>query len=147
MFYQITDDVPKLYKIFRNEESEIDIYSTILKDVRLNIICKSILAGRTPLYDTYSDFIYTIIQQNTHSLNISHITSGVGIYPFSNSSSYNTDKTITFPDGNSIVVLEPDDDNPNSNGTYKLSSNEMIRIYETSYKANTTYSNYIKYQF
>lgn len=126
---------------------ELEVYSTILKDVRLNIICKSILAGRTPLYDTYSDFIYTIIQQNTHSLNISHITSGVGIYPFSNSSSYNTDKTITFPDGNSIVVLEPDDDNPNSNGTYKLSSNEMIRIYETSYKANTTYSNYIKYQF
>ena len=33
MFYQITDDVPELYKIFRNEEYEIDIYSNILKDI------------------------------------------------------------------------------------------------------------------
>lgn len=110
-------------------------YSDKLNLFRTDIITKSILAGRTPLYDEDTKFRYTLEQEKIKLVDTQRMDTHLKICPhgFENG----TLNPININDDNKLdkKVVE-----------YKLKANENIRFLAPSFITTTTYSNYVKFE-
>lgn len=129
--YFITPD-NRIYKVIDNEAQ---LYSDKLHEFRTDIITKSILAGRTPLYDQDTKFQYTLEQEKIILENSERLDTHLRICP--HGFIEGTTNPIKITDANKLdkKVIE-----------YKLKANENIRFLAPSFITTTTYSNYVKFE-
>lgn len=114
-----------LYKV--HEDGSKSDYSSKFSQFRYNTIAKSILAGRTPLFDRDNDFVYSV-DQNIKALEATdRLSTELTIKPFGGV------QTLT---SGSIA----------NSASYKLKPNENLRFLAPSLVDETTYSNYVKFE-
>ena len=134
--YFVNNYLNKLY-VYRIINNEPKIYSDKIDDFRRDIITKSILAGRTPIYNQDTKFQYRLDQEkiDLDEDNIQRLDTHLKICPHG------------FIEGttNPIKITENNKINKKVS-EYKLKANENIRFLAPSFITKTTYSNYVKFE-
>ena len=122
-------------------------YSDKLTDIRLDVIAKSILAGKTTLYKQDTSFALNINQQYVDDFSTDRITTGLVVAP------NNSDITnITEP--LRIVVGKTEESDiqvniPESSGyvgSYTLKKNESVRFLGPLLETENSYTGYVKFE-
>ena len=120
-----------IYKVINDIVTE---YSDKLNDFRRDIITKSILAGRTPLYNQDTRFRYSLDQESLQLVDTDRISTSLKICPHGMDES-GKPVEITKENKTSMRTAE-----------YELKANENIRLLAPSFITETTYSNYVKFE-
>ena len=127
--YFITPD-NKVYKIIDNKVVE---YSTKINDFRRDIIAKSVLAGKSTLYNQDNLFRYTVDQETVALKQTDRITTNIEISP------------LGF-NGNKIPVIKGQEVRTLGTSEYTLRANETVRFLAPSLRTSASYSNYVKFE-
>lgn len=133
-------------------ENDFDLYSSLRTNIQKEIIAKSVIGGRTPLFKNASAFTYKVNQQYESELSASRITTGAVISPFAVPPDKD-DPTKSVPikttfnsNGDNIDIPEPQINNALLEASYTLKDNESIRFLAPTFKSTVNYSNYAKFQ-
>lgn len=145
-----SDGIWKKNNILRYSQTEKQFkkYSDLLKDIRLQVISKNILAGRTSLFKQEADFTYTIDQSDEANIGTDRITTCLQIEPFADiDSDLGCDVRTVEINGTDRSILVPAEISREKNeAKYTLKENETIRMFAPSFISETTYSNYVKFE-
>ncbi len=164
-YFIYQDDSRRTIVAKYNENTDkVEEYSTLLDNFRRDIITKSILAGKTPLFYIDDAFDTAIYQQYINQKTTDRLTTFLAINPFAKlNGSVSGGTTISVLDPykpnakadtwnyykeatiNGINV-EANDSNV-STSSYTLKENESIRCFGPSFIDGLNYSNYTKFEF
>lgn len=145
--YFIDENTGKIYKVIDN--NTIQLYSDKLKDFRLQIFAKSILAGKTPLFNQDDKFEYNLNQKEIELEDVERLSTNLIVCPhgfdFNRNEVINDNEKISLNDIKLPIITKHDLDSKRI-ATYTLQDNESIQLYAPSFLTKTNYSNYVKYQ-
>ena len=151
------EDRHYFYKLDKTSKT-VNVYSTLLNNFRSDIIAKSILAGKTQLFDIDDKFDTYVDQQFVCRQQVDRLTSYLYINTASTDMAYNAtsadsikysypsveDGAVSDVTGSTNIVVT-EDTNPNLY-TYTLKDHEALRLYGPSLKEGLTYANYVKFE-
>ena len=129
---------------YNSELGDFELYSNKLTSFREDTIAKSILAGRTPLYNEDGAFKHKINQNYENDVTTGKLTTALILSPFSSNLPIEMKVDING-DEEPETILYPTTNNAMS-AEYKLKSNETLRLFAPSLETETTYSNYVKFE-
>lgn len=122
--------------VYRVENNQIVLYSTLINSFRTDILAKSVLGGRTPYVNMDTLFTYTIDQNKQLLKDTDKISTYMEVYPHGFESNTNrVPKSISKDNFNSLKTVE-----------YNVQANENIRFLAPSFATKKTFSNYVKYE-
>lgn len=131
------------YYIYKVINDEITLYSDKIDDFRRDVITKSILAGRTPLYNQDTKFQYTLEQDKIELIDTKRVDTHLKICPHG----FEVDDNNNYTTQNPIPIKITEDNKLDKKVVeYKLKANENIRFLAPSFITTTTYSNYVKFE-
>ena len=130
---------------YDNTSKQFIEYSTLRKDIQTEIIAKSVLGGRTPLFKDDSRFEYEVNHQYIDEVMADRVTTALVVSPFSNSDSTLTCETFTVG-GRDIDIAVPSTDNTMLTSEYTLKKNESGRFLAPAFDSDVNYSNYTKFE-
>ena len=147
--YIMKDTVVNPYDIlkFDTVENKFRVYSTKLKDFQRQILLKSILAGRTPLFIANSPFRNSISDNEIAQAEVEKISTASMISPYT-TQNHTQVKDINW-EGEKISIHAPilptTSDTTKMTAAYNLKENENIRLLAPSFTTKRSFSNYIKF--
>ena len=145
--YFIDKTSGNIYKVIDN--NTIQLYSDKLKDFRLQIFAKSILAGKTPLFNQDNKFEYDLNQKEIELEDVERLSTNLIVCPhgfdFKRDEVITDNEKISLNDIQLPIITKHDLDSKRI-ATYTLQDNESIQLYAPSFLTKTNYSNYVKYQ-
>lgn len=110
--------------------------STLMNDIRKDIITKSILSGKTPYAVNDDRFKYSLDQQYKLLSTADSISTNLEIWPYG--ANKQEEPVNTAGEKGKISVK--------SVATYALQANETIKFMAPSFITDKTFSNYVKYE-
>lgn len=112
-------------------------YSTLLNDIRKDVIAKSILSGKTPYAVNDDRFKYALDQNYKLLAAIDKLSTNIEIYPYK-----------AVKNGDIINPTEFNQDTPEIDklATYTVEPNETVKFMAPSFITKKTFSNYVKYE-
>lgn len=121
--------------------NNFEVYSKLLLGIQKNILLKSILAGRTPLFIPTSPFKYSMSDNEILDTEAEKVSTALMISP------YTTSSAVIVEEVNDVDVIVPTLPNTVVQGatTYKLKENENIRLLAPSFITKRSFSNYTKF--
>lgn len=138
------------YDIVRydNVNEEFYFYSNKYTEFQKAVLIKSILAGRTPLLKSTTKFSYGINHKYINEAELSKVTTGLTVAPFSTGESITKEPIEVVPNRGVTELPIPvlDSVSENSVGSYTLQPNETIRFLAPSFITNKSFSNYVKFE-
>lgn len=130
---------------YNSRTSKFELYSDKRNEFQIDVIAKSVLAGRTPLYKEDSSFINQLNHTYVDDLTTERITTALVLSPFSNGKAET--KTVDINDDDvAETIVYPVTDDTLLNAEYKLKSNETLRLLAPAFETETNYSNYVKFE-
>ena len=123
---------PEVYK-YNSEKEEFTLYSDTILNIRNDILSKSIIAGKTPLFkyrDLFTRNLAQKVSYNGEINNVSRLTTDLKISPWG----YTEDNTL------------PQFDIKNNQASYTLKSNESLQFFAPSLIADQPYASGVIYQ-
>lgn len=145
----IEDQAVNSYDIlkFNKDSKKFYVYSKYLKPFQLQILLKSILAGKTPLFISDSPFTYKIADKEIAEVESDIVSTVSMISPYTTSDTLDTIDIPWGTDGSDVSIVTPQLPNtdPGVSADYVLNENENIRLLAPSFITKRSFSNYIKF--
>ena len=132
---------------FDTSTNKFYVYSRYLKPFQLQILLKSILAGKTPLFIPDSPFAYTIADKEIEEVESDVVSTVSMISPYTTSNALSTTDIPWGNNGSDVSIVTPQLPNtdPGVSADYLLNENENIRLLAPSFITKRSFSNYIKF--
>lgn len=124
-------------------------YSRLRDVFRRQVVAKSILAGKTPLFKQEDKFEYSIDQEHIDAPSTDRATTNLIVSPFAQQTTNENDAFVSENVGSETFIY-PKVVNNTDGATvakYTLKENESIRFLAPSFSTLTSYSNYVKFEF
>lgn len=141
---------------YNDRSNDFDLYSTQRPTIQKQVLAKSVLAGRTPLFNDASAFEYKVNHKFIEETTVNRVTTLSAIVPFKNTSDTITsegntqditlEKETVNIDGVDVSIHIPKSDSTANTASYTLQENESIRFLAPAFKSDVNYSNYAKFQ-
>lgn len=141
---------------YNDKTNDFDIYSLLRPTIQKQVLAKSVLAGRTPLFNDASAFEYKVNHKFIEETTVNRVTTLSAIVPFKNTSDTITsegntqditlEKETVNIDGVDVSIHIPKSDSTANTASYTLQENESIRFLAPAFKSDVNYSNYAKFQ-
>lgn len=154
--YFITKEPAGYVYRYNDKTNDFDIYSLLRPTIQKQVLAKSVLAGRTPLFNDASAFEYKVNHKFIEETTVDRVTTLSAIVPFKNTSdtitSAGTTQDITLEketvniNGVDVSIHIPKSDSTANTASYTLQENESIRFLAPAFKSDVNYSNYAKFQ-
>lgn len=132
---------------FDTDTKKFYVYSKYLKPFQLQILLKSILAGKTPLFIPDSPFKYKIADKEIAEVESDVVSTVSMISPYTTSNDLSTTNIPWGTGGGSVSIVTPKlpTTDPGVSADYLLNENENIRLLAPSFITKRSFSNYIKF--
>ena len=132
---------------FDTNTKKFYVYSKYLKPFQLQILLKSILAGKTPLFIPDSPFTYSVADKEIAEVENDVVSTVSMISPYTTSNALGTTSIPWGTDGSDVSIVTPQlpTTDPGVSADYLLNENENIRLLAPSFVTKRSFSNYIKF--
>ena len=153
-YFIITDDTDdaKCGDVYRynTKKKNFELYSALRKEFQQQVLAKSILAGKTPLFNQDTSFQHSIDQEFITIEDTDRISTHQVISPFADSG-VNPELTDIDLDGDGkddvkYILPSLSTDSNLVSAEYTLKDNESLRFLAPSFTTDTSYSNYAKFE-
>lgn len=137
----------KVYR-YDDKDKSLKLHSELRDAFRQQVLTKSILAGKTPLFEQDTNFQYTLDHKFINIEETERISTNQVISPFATLDEPEFQGIDLNQDGEdeTFILMPKVSADSVTSAKYKLGENESVRLLAPSFITEMTYSNYVKFE-